>query len=217
MKTTINSTINILEILKQYPKIKLIFGSTVAVYGKSNNLKFSEKSKTNPELSYSISKKNAEDYINYYEKYYKLKTSIIRIGNVYGPYQSQLGDVGVINIFTKNMIKNRPIEIYGTGKQCRDFIYIDDVVDFLIYAKKTKGIYNLSSGKSYSINYLAKTILNKNKLIKIKKRKKGRVEEVGNIKIKISKSNKIGWKTKINLKNGLDKTIKFYDKYRSLL
>ena len=166
IESSIISTINILEILKKFPKKKLIFGSSVAVYGKSKNFAFNENSPNNPEFSYSISKKTAENYIKYYQKYYGIKASIIRIGNVYGPYQPKIGEVGVINIFIKNLIKKKPLTIYGTGNQKRDFIFIEDVVDFLIFIEKKIGTYNLASGKSYTINNLAQILSKKKKIVK---------------------------------------------------
>ena len=140
IKNSVTSTLNILEILKKYPKVKLIFGSSISVYGKSNGIIFNEGSTLRPEFSYSICKRTAENYITYYSKFYNLDTAIIRIGNVYGPYQPKIGEVGVINIFIKNFFKKTPLKIYGHGNQMRDFIYIDDVINFLLSKKKINGI-----------------------------------------------------------------------------
>ena len=81
---------------------------------------------------------------------------------------------------------------------------------------KKIGTYNLASGKSSTINNLAQILSKKKKLLKIIK-KKERIEEVGNLRISINKAIKLGWKPKISLKNGLKKTVYFYEKYKKFL
>jgi nucleoside-diphosphate-sugar epimerase len=216
VKNTIISTINILEILKLYPKKKIIFGSTIGVYGKSFGKIFNEKSCLYPEFSYSISKRSAEDYVNYYTKYYKIKSAIIRIGNVYGPYQSKIGEVGVINIFIKNLIKNKILSIYGDGNQKRNFIFINDVVEFLEKSVKLVGTYNLVSNYSNSINDLIKILSNNSYKIKIRTIKQ-KIEEIGDFKISNKKAIETGWKIKYSIKNGITKTYNFYEKHRKFL
>lgn len=215
IKNSIISTINILEILKVHKKKKIIFGSSVGVYGKSYGKIFKEKNGLNPEFSYSISKQAAENYVRYYTKYFKVKSAIVRIGNVYGPYQPKIGDVGVINIFIKRFLKNKNLIIYGDGNQKRNFIYIDDVVAFLEKSINLKGVYNLVSNNSISINDLAK-ILKKKKKIKINKHKK-KLEEVGNVKICNKTAKLTGWQIKIPIEIGITKTLNFYEKHRKLL
>ena len=216
IKNSIISTVNILEILKAYKNKKLIFGSSVGVYGKSFGKTFKEKNELNPEFSYSISKQAAENYVKYYTKYYKVKSAIIRIGNVYGPYQPKIGDVGVINIFIKKFLKNQNLTIYGDGNQKRNFIYIDDVVAFLEKSTRLKSVYNLVSNSSISINDLVKILKNKKKKIKVNRHKK-KIEEVGNVKICNKTAKLTGWNTRTPIEVGITKTLKFYEKHRKFL
>ncbi len=216
IKNSVTSTLNILEILKKYPKVKLIFGSSISVYGKSNGIIFNEGSTLRPEFSYSICKRTAENYITYYSKFYNLDTAIIRIGNVYGPYQPKIGEVGVINIFIKNFFNKTPLKIYGHGNQMRDFIYIDDVINFLLSKKKINGIFNLVTGSSHSINQIV-SILSKYFYYPKKIKKKERIEEIGKLRISSKKAKNLGWIPTVSLKEGLIKTIKFYEKHKELL
>ena len=217
VKTTIISTLNLLKIVKLYPDKKIIFGSSVAVYGASKGKLFKENSICKPIFSYSLCKKTAEDYILYFANYFSLNFVIVRIGNVYGPYQPKIGEVGVINIFIKNLLKKKTLKIFGDGKQKRDFIFIDDAVSFLQKSEKLSGIFNLATGISTSVNSLIKILKNKSKhSLKIKKEKK-RKEEIGISKYDVKKAKKTGWRPKYKINNGIYKTLEFYERNRKFL
>jgi len=96
-----------------------------------------------------------------------LNTSICRFYNVYGPHQIEDGTYAtVLGIFEKQYKEGKPLTIVGTGEQRRDFTHIDDIVDGLIRINRAMHgevdmryageIFELGSGKNYSINELAK-------------------------------------------------------------
>ncbi len=112
---------------------------------------------------YGISKLAAEQFV----QASKLQVTSLRMFNVYGPGQSITNPYqGVLAIFIGNVIRGEPITIFGDGKQSRDFIYIDDVVDVwekTITDKKTFGkIIEVGSGRATSINTLAHAVGRKN-------------------------------------------------------
>ena len=126
----INSNIlgfaNILEGCR-HNKIKhLVYASTSSVYGANTKMPFSEHESANHPLSvYAASKKSNELMAHTYSHLYKLPTTGLRFFTVYGPWGRP--DMALFK-FTRNILLNKPIEVFNHGKHKRDFTYIDDVV-----------------------------------------------------------------------------------------
>jgi len=167
INVNLNGTINVLKSCVQNKIKKIIFASSAAVYGDCKDLPIKEESKTEPLSPYGASKLAAEDEIKKYAGEFGFDAIILRMFNVYGVGQNELYS-GVISVFLKNIVQNKPLIIYGDGKQTRDFISIYDIVKAFDCAIVSSGIktYNIASGKSVSINELSK-ILSARKKIKI--------------------------------------------------
>jgi len=117
---------NILEICKNFNIEKLIFASSSSVYGNSNKNKFDENDPVdNPLNMYSASKKSNELMAYTYSNLYNVPCIGLRFFTVYGPWGRP--DMAYFK-FTKNIINDVPIEVYGNGEMSRDFTYIDDIV-----------------------------------------------------------------------------------------
>ena len=155
----VNGTINVLKSCIQNKIGKIIFASSAAVYGNCNESPITEESDTSPTSPYGQSKLIAENEIKKFAKEFGVNYVILRMFNVYGKEQNKQY-AGVITKFLKNITQNKEIVIYGDGKQTRDFISINDVVESFDCAVKSKinGTYNIASGESVSINELAETI-----------------------------------------------------------
>ena len=115
---------------------------------------------------YAWSKHAGEQLCKLYSNVYKLPTAICRFYNVYGPHQIEEGTYAtVIGIFEKQYRDGQPLTIVGNGEQRRDFTHIDDIVDGLIIINRAMQgevdmvydapIFELGSGKNYSINEVA--------------------------------------------------------------
>jgi UDP-glucose 4-epimerase len=108
---------------------------------------------------YAWSKYGGEELCKLYSEVYGSNTTICRFYNVYGPHHIQEGTYAtVIGIFENQFMNDKPLTIVGDGNQRRDFTHIDDIVDGLIrcVGKNFKGeIFELGSGKNYSINEIA--------------------------------------------------------------
>ncbi|MFY0601381.1 MAG: NAD-dependent epimerase/dehydratase [Cyclobacteriaceae bacterium] len=122
---------------------QFIYISSIGVYGSSSSGEIDEDSEANPRTFYAISKFRGEEHVRRLES--KIKTHVIRCGNVYGYSRSMRFD-SVINkwIFESNF--NNQISIHGNGKQSRAFVQIDflcDVFDQLLTKDVPSGIYNL--------------------------------------------------------------------------
>jgi len=118
---------NILQICKSLKIKKLIFASSSSVYGNSCKEKFSEEDKVDDPLNlYAASKKSNELMSFAYSNLYKIPCIGLRFFTVYGPWGRP--DMSYFK-FTKNIIEDIPIDVYGNGNMYRDFTYIDDIID----------------------------------------------------------------------------------------
>lgn len=205
---------------------KIIFFSTSEIYGKNNKFPWDESSDRvlgDPSVlrwSYSSSKSLMEHYFFAHGKEKKLKFSIIRPFNVYGPGQNPIFVVS--NALTKIMTKRMP-EIYDSGRQSRCFTYVDDIVSAVIKIsknKKTNGkAYNVARNKSYTIKNtldICKKLLNSNVVSKKinTKLKYGNLYQDVFKRVPSTKRLKtdINWVPKTDLKIGLKKTIEWIEK-----
>jgi nucleoside-diphosphate-sugar epimerase len=170
IKNNINGTINILNASAKNKVKKFIFASSMAVYKKKNRKPFFETDETEPLSPYGVSKLAAEKYIMLMAPKMNIKPVILRLFNTFGARQTMTPYVGVITIFVNNILNGKTCRIYGNGKQKRDFIYVGDIVNaFLLTIKSNKSvgqIFNVGSGKVYSVNKVFNTI---KKLMKIGK------------------------------------------------
>ncbi|MCQ6963414.1 SDR family NAD(P)-dependent oxidoreductase [Methanolobus chelungpuianus] len=148
-------TLNVLKASLEADVKKVINASSSSVYGKVKYLPFDEKHPTEPVSPYGVSKLAAEHYCRVFYEVYGLPTTSLRYFTVYGP---RMRPDLAISIFTKKMLANEPITVFGDGEQTRDFTYIDDVVEAnrrLLNNKSTDNIImNIGSGKRISINDL---------------------------------------------------------------
>ncbi|MBW5397738.1 NAD-dependent epimerase/dehydratase family protein, partial [Brachyspira pilosicoli] len=117
------ATLNIIELSKKYNIKKIIASSSAAVYGIPKKLPIDELHNTVPISYYGLSKLTMEKYLILSN----LNYIICRFSNVYGPRQTPHGEAGVISIFMDNAINNKDLNIFGNGKQTRDFIYVEDI------------------------------------------------------------------------------------------
>ena len=204
---------NVCNAAKRNKVKKIIYSSSSGVYGKLN---FEKNVKENaiiaPVSAYSISKRACEFYLENFYKEHKISSIAVRLFNVYGPRQDERM---VISRFISQAKKNKPITVYGNGKQTRDFTYIDDCIKvFDLLSKKVNGfeIVNSSKGKDLNIINLAKKIKkdlkSKSKIIHLKVPKK--LEEF-QVEKRCGNSSKlyrlINYKPNTNFNIGIKKTI----------
>lgn len=147
-------TLTLLKISEKFKVKRFIYASTSAVYG-DRLLGMSEDTPIRPENYYGVSKATGELYTRIAD----LRTTILRFGNVYGPRQVPIGENQVIARMMRHLFKGDEFHIFGDGKQCRDFVYVEDVARAVVMAiDRSTGIYNISGGKSYSINQVARMV-----------------------------------------------------------
>jgi UDP-glucose 4-epimerase len=161
--TNVTGTLNLLKASIDTHVKRFVFASSSSVYGDSKSPSQHEAMPVAPMSPYAASKTCGEAYCQVYHRIYGLNTTSLRYFNVYGPRQSYGPYSGVITIFIDRILKGQPPIIFGTGKQSRDFIHVTDVAEANLLAMRSKNatgeIINIGSGKSATINELAKMLL----------------------------------------------------------
>lgn len=213
-------TQNILEAARLFDAKRVIYASTSEVYGSAQYVPIDEKHPLNAPHPYGASKTAADRMCHAYIQTYGMDICILRLFNIYGPRQRDLGYGGVISIFTRRVLNNMPPIIYGDGLQTRDYTYIEDVVkayDLMLNRHEPLAEpVNFGTGKEVSIVDLAHKIIDfcgqKDKI------KPAHVNpRIGEVNKLISNSKKaqeiLGWKAKYSLDKGLKEFIDWYKKY----
>jgi UDP-glucose 4-epimerase len=207
------STLQILEIFRKHPIKRFIYPSSASVYGNTKKMPESENDITLPLSPYGVSKLAAEKYCIVYHHMYKIPVVALRYFNTYGPRQRKDSTYGgVVSIFINSALGDKPLKIYGNGKQTRDFTYINDTVDATITAFTAKNvdgeIINIAAGHEYSVNELANKIkIISGKKLKIEHIEKRSVDNIDRRYADISKAKKmLDYKPSTLLDEGLKAT-----------
>ena len=212
---------NLLEALRKYSKIKknikLIHISTDEVYGDVLFGRSNEKSKYKPSSPYAASKASSDHLVSSYLRTYKIDSIVTNCSNNFGPRQHP---EKLIPKLIYNIINNKPLPIYGNGKNSREWIYVDDHCEALIKVLekgKVGEFYNIGSNKNLNNLQITKELLKISKSImkigskvKIKfvKDRPGHDLRYALNSRKIKK--KLYWKPKTSFKVGLKNTFLWY-------
>jgi dTDP-glucose 4,6-dehydratase len=223
-KNFINSNIlgiyNLLEVIRSLKKkIKFIQISTDEVYGDIENKKNSkELDAYNPSSPYAASKASGDLLIKSYIRTYKIFAIITNCCNNYGPNQYP---EKLIPTIIYNLIRKEKIPIYGSGKNIREWIYVEDHCKALIKIGQ-KGLigenYNIGSGKTFNNIEIAKIIIKIFSKIKNKYQYKGKIKFVKDrpghdLKYSLNSDKikeELNWKCETNFNVGIKKTIEWY-------
>jgi UDP-glucose 4-epimerase len=201
-------TLRLLEAARKWD-VPVVYTSTGSVYGNATHFPTLENEAKKPVSPYGVSKYSAEEYCRLYHRIYGLRTVILRVHSVYGPKQKP---IGVIPKFILQTLKDKPHTIEGDGTQKRCFTYVSDCVDGIVQAGE-KGecgeTYNVAGAKPYSINevsHLIHTIMERKQEVEYVDRKMGDLDLTYPSTAKLEK---LGWKPKIDMKEGLKKTLEW--------
>ncbi len=150
-QTNILGTINLLEQARRAKIKKFIYSSTGgALYGEPQKLPVPEHHPINPLACYGASKFAAEKYIETYHRLYKIPYLILRYANVYGPRQNPSSEAGVVAIFIHKLTHQETPSLFASGRNQRDYIYVEDIVEANLCATKSKQnkAYNIGTGRA---------------------------------------------------------------------
>jgi len=209
--SNIRGTFTILDIITKQKK-RMIQISTDEVFGSLSEGTATETSKFNPSSPYAATKASAELLINSYSVTYDSDVIITRCTNNYGPRQF------AEKLIPKTIIlanQNQKIPIYGTGKNIRDWIFVDDhcnAVSLALFKGKTGNSYNVSANNEIDNVTIVKKILNlmdkSEDLIEFVEDRPGHDFRYSMNSQKIS--DELGWKLESSFEKGLENTIQWY-------
>ena len=203
-------TLNVLEAAKK-ADARVVFASSAAVYGNPEKRPTPETYPTHPISFYGLSKFVGENYCCFYQENYSSDVVILRIFNVYGP-----NGHGVLPDFLSKLRKTPDkLEVLGTGRQARDFVYVTDMVRILLLAATSPAavgqIFNVGTGTTTSVTELAKKIIKFLGLKGVEISFTGGLAWEGDMDITqadISKAMSIlQWRPQVSLEEGLQKLI----------
>lgn len=160
-KTNINGTQTLLDFAQQTGVKQFVFASSSSVYGANTNLPWKEDEYLLPISPYAMSKLAGEMAGHVYSHLYNMRFIALRFFTVYGP--GQRPDLA-IHRFTKAILKNEPISMFGNGQTSRDYTYVDDIVQGIIsavnYTQTSFEIINLGNNYTVSLKELISSIEN---------------------------------------------------------
>ena len=145
LRTNVEGTLNVLQLCLKYKVPRLIYASSMTLYGNCRTVPTPESEPCQPDSYYGITKFAAERYVHSTAQRpdlgFDFGVTSLRMFSVYGPGQSFSNPYqGVLGIFSGNLLRGEPITIFGDGEQTRDFVYIDDIVEGWVRALEHAGV-----------------------------------------------------------------------------
>jgi UDP-glucose 4-epimerase len=150
-------TVALLEAMRHNGNKRILFlSSGGAVYGTPQITPIPESHPLNPISAYGITKLAIERYLMMYQTLYGFQSLIIRPSNPYGPGQGTYGQLGAVTTFLNLALRGETAKLFGDGSVVRDFVYIDDLIDFILaaIASAQTGVMNCGAGVGTSLNAL---------------------------------------------------------------
>ena len=156
-ETNVVGSLRVMEGARAAGASKVVFASSGGtIYGGVDELPIKESAPQRPLSPYGVAKKAVGDYLFAYRELHGLEYTALALSNVFGPRQDPHGEAGVVAIFAGRFLAGEPCVIYGDGKQTRDFVFVDDVVDaFSRAGERGSGLLcNIGTGQETSVNEL---------------------------------------------------------------
>ncbi len=210
VSTNVLGVVNLLEILKKFPLVKMIQVSTDEVYGSIELGSWNEACSIEPNSPYSASKASADLFVRAYSKTHGLNVLTTRCSNNYGPYQHT---EKLIPTLISRLLKREPLPIYGNGKNIREWIHVADHcrgIAFVSSFGQRGEIYNIGSEDEYSnleVARLLQTVSGIDSKIEYVPDRPGHDFRYS---LDTRKIRSMGWSPKIKFESGLLETFNWY-------
>ena len=212
----IEDWINILEFATKN-KVKVVLASTSSIYN-GNPLPWKEDMQIIPTDLYTEARYAMERIAKVYNDLYGTKVVILRLFSVYGEREEFKGEyANLVTQFILAALKGETIKVFGDGTQTRDFIYVQDVVDAFIKAMNSNidfDIFNVGKGKNYTVNEVIAMV---SRILDVEVNVKYMENPIKNYVWQVladttKAEEKLGFKAKIELEEGIRKIIPYYKK-----
>jgi dTDP-glucose 4,6-dehydratase/UDP-glucose 4-epimerase len=217
--------LSILEACRLYnPTVKIIFASTRQVYGRPQYLPVDEDHPLNPVDVNGINKLAGEWYHLLYNHVYKIRACCLRLTNTYGPgMRVKDARQTFLGIWIRHLIEGKPIQVFGSGTQRRDFNFVDDVVEAMLLAAadpaSEEKVFNLGSKEHISLHKLAAMLVRLNgtgRYDVVPFPAEREVIDIGDYYGNFSKIiDALSWSPNVSLETGLSRTLAFYRQHHA--
>jgi dTDP-glucose 4,6-dehydratase len=211
IKTDVLGAFTLLEAAREFGVKKFIQVSTDEVYGSIASGSFTEESPLNPRNPYSASKAGADRLAYAYFTTHNVPVTVTRCSNNFGPNQYP---EKFIPLFITNALEDKPLPLYGDGRNVRDWIYVEDhcaAIDFLISHGEPGETYNIAGGNEVENIEIARGIVRKlgkpESLIQLVKDRPGHDRRYS---LHADKLAALGWRPQRDFARALDETIDWY-------
>ena len=206
---------------KNNRNIRIVFASTRQIYGKPQYLPVDEKHPFNPVDVNGINKIAGEQYHILYQEVYGIASSVLRLTNTYGP-RMRIKDARqtFLGIWIRNLLQGKPIQVFGDGKQRRDYNYVEDALDALLLAATEENavgkVYNLGASDPLSLEDTAKIMCQEiegsdYQMIPFPEDRKA--IDVGDFICDYSAfRDQFGWEPKVSFEDGIQRSINYFKK-----
>ncbi len=214
----IHGSLNVLQACVKAGVKKLIFSSSGgAIYHGLDIRPTPENVPCMPKSPYGVAKLAFELYLHSACHNYGLNYVALRYANVYGPRQDMHGEAGVVGIFIRKMLDKQCPDLFGDGKQTRDFVYVDDVVEANVLAMREgiHGVFNIGTAVETSILRIEELVM-KETGMKIRCARHAGVpgEERHNALDWSAAKAAMGWKPKVDVEEGIKRTVAWFREKR---
>ncbi len=205
-KANINATIHMLEASRCAGESRFIYPASASCYGDAKTYPTKETAPAQLKYPYALTKYVGEQYVLHWGRVYKLPVVSLRVANVYGLPLYQPRHWGAVTSFVTQMLNGGPFQVRGNGKQSRDYIFVDDVVDALIRAASSEvagEIINIGTGVETTINDVL-AILGGGEVQRLPERH----EEIFRMCVDNSKAAiMLGWNPKVSFAEGVRRVL----------
>ena len=158
-QVNVDGTVAVLEAARDKRVSKFVYAASSSCYGLPDEFPTPESAPIRPMYPYALSKNLGEQCVLHWNKVYGLPSISLRLFNVFGPRARTSGAYGaVFGTFLAQKLAGKPFTIVGDGAQTRDFTFVTDVIEAFVRSANCNidnEIFNVGSGGTYSINYLA--------------------------------------------------------------
>lgn len=220
IENNIRSQVGFLEIVRQSaPEAMVVHTSTRQVYGRPLYLPVDEDHPTSPVDANGIDKLAGEQYYLLYGKAHGMRTSALRLTNVYGPRQCLSKDgLGFLPVFIRRALRGDPLTVFGEGEQFRDCVHVDDVLEALLLAALSADavgeVFNIGHPEHHSLGEIAHIIndaAGDGEVLSVPWPTELAKIDIGSFRTEFSKAKRVlGWEPSIGLSDGMARTLAFY-------
>ncbi|MEK6758959.1 MAG: NAD-dependent epimerase/dehydratase family protein [Deltaproteobacteria bacterium] len=213
VRQNIGATVNLIACLGGRVK-RVVYGSTLDVYGPVTALPVTEAHQTEPLTCYGATKLAAEKLLAVFCRERGIPLSILRFSQVYGPGEPV---IKAIPAFISAVVDGRPPVVFGDGSDLRDYVYVDDAAAAVMSAVKgdaSGGVFNISGGRPVSLLEVLETIITAGKTSLrpvFENRRKDRID----MHFDISRAKDIlGWSPQVSLADGIEREVRYFESLR---